>query len=63
MICSHYNVYALNDKNERLAYAEVYSFDEAYYNIDNWRDKYPTAQRFIIEYPMKEYWKEMEKYG
>ena len=54
MICSHYDVKAFNKSGLLLAFAQVYSFDEAYYNIDNWRNQYPTSCKFTIEYPQKD---------
>lgn len=51
MICSHYEVFAYDSKRNVIATATVYSFDEAYYNIDNFRVMYPRAVEFAVKYP------------
>ena len=51
MVCSHYEVFAYNSKRQILATVIVYSFDEAYYFIDDLRERYPKAVEFTIKYP------------
>ena len=51
MICSHYEVFAYDSKRNVLATHKVYSFDEAYYNIDELRELYPMAVEFAVKYP------------
>lgn len=51
MICSHYEVFAYDSKRNVLASIWVYSFDEAYFFIDEFRERYPKAVEFTVKYP------------
>ena len=50
MICTYYYVKVRNKKKKLLAMAKVYSFDEAYYRISMFREEFPEAYYFTIEY-------------
>lgn len=54
MICSHYEVYAYDLNQNVLASVNVYSFDEAYYFVDKFREQYSNAVEFCIKYPTDE---------
>ena len=51
MVCSYYEVFAYNSKRDVLVKVVVFSFDEAYYFIDQFRNKYPSAVEFSIKCP------------
>lgn len=51
MICSYYEVFAYDSMHQILATVIVYSFDEAYYFIDELREQYQNAVEFAIKYP------------
>lgn len=51
MICSHYKVFAYDSKRNVLAAITVYSFDEAYFFIDDLRERCPKAVEFVVKYP------------
>lgn len=62
MICSHYEVFAYDSQRNVVAMINVYSFEEAYFFIDTFREQYQKAVEFAIKYPDKEIAK-MEEEG
>lgn len=61
MICSHYEVIAYDINEKVLATVTVWSFDEAYFFIDELRERYRKAVKFAIKYPDDEVAKEFAK--
>lgn len=62
MICSHYEVEAWDKNGDIIEKTWVYSFEEAYYWIDNKREEYYlTAVKFVIRYPDKDVYGEERK--
>jgi len=51
MVCSYYEVLAYNAKRDVLSKVVVFSFDDAYYFIDQFRERYPSAVEFTIKCP------------
>ena len=55
MNCSHYELRIYDKENKEIGFCWVYSFEEAYFNIDNFREKFPDeAVKFVIQYPDKD---------
>lgn len=51
MICSHYDLEAHDKDGNVVVKMCVWSFDEAYYWIDQIRDEYTSVVKFILKYP------------
>lgn len=54
MVCSHYIAKGYDMTHDLLYFAKVFSFDEALYNFNNWRED-ERCCFFEISYPGKEY--------
>ena len=54
MVCLHYEVFAFDSQRNVVAKIDVYSFDEAYFFIDTFRERYQKAVEFSIKYPNKD---------
>ena len=54
MTCSHYEVYAYDSQRNMVACCVAYSFEEAYYYIDIFRNRFKKAVEFSVRYPYDE---------
>ncbi len=50
MICTYYWAVVKDKSGNELCRAKAFSFEEAYWNLMNFRDMFPKGWYFTIEY-------------